>query len=50
MAPEILKGLPYKGDVVDYFALATILFHMYVKNRPYEKDTSTSDQLFSLIH
>jgi len=35
MAPEILDGLPYQGQVVDLFALGVILFIMHSGHPPF---------------
>ena len=39
MAPEILKEQPYKGEVVDLFALGITLFWIYSGNPPFSMAT-----------
>jgi serine/threonine protein kinase len=36
MAPEILKKVPYSGQVIDLFAFGVLLFTMYVGVPPFE--------------
>ena len=35
MAPEIIEGIPYKGEDVDLFASAVILFIMVAGRPPF---------------
>jgi len=35
MAPELIKGIKYKGSQVDYFASAVVLFVMIAGTPPF---------------
>ncbi len=39
MAPEILKRVPYSGQVIDLFAFGVLLFTMYAGVAPFESAT-----------
>lgn len=48
MAPEIISRQPYQGQVVDLFALATILFIMRAGNPPFIQ-ASEDDSYYQLL-
>jgi hypothetical protein len=49
MAPEIHMKLPYKGESVDLFAAAIILFITYTGTPPFSK-ADPRDPYFKLIY
>lgn len=49
MAPEILEGKKYKGQVVDLFAIGIILFGMVVGKFPFSACAESNDELYALI-
>lgn len=48
MAPEIHAKKPYRGDQVDLFAAAIILFIMYAGTPPFTK-ADTKDPYYKLL-
>jgi len=48
MAPEIHIGAPYRGDDVDVFALAVVLFQMVMGRPPFE-EAKQNDFLYKCI-
>jgi serine/threonine protein kinase len=50
MAPEIHMKLPYKGESVDLFAAAIILFITYTGTPPFSKADPKNDPYYKLIY
>ena len=48
MAPEIMSGKPYQGEVVDLFALGVILFITYAGVPPFTQ-ANISDPFYKMI-
>jgi len=49
MAPEILEGCSYKGDVVDLFAAGIILFFLYAGRRPFGCASQDEDDYYHYL-